>query len=260
MKINTFLMVVAMSGLALTSCNKNEKAVLNIRLTDAPADYQAVNIDVQKVLINSTDDENNGWIELETTPGVYNVLDYTAGNSELIATAPLDVPAIRQIRLVLGDNNSVMIDSVEYPLDTPSAQQSGLKLKVNQALSEGVQYTAYLDFDASRSIVRAGNSGKFILKPVLRLYFEANTGSIKGSIEPATEKVLVQVPVSTTDTISTYSDESGGIFLVSGVPSGSYKVIITTSSGSLFNGTVIDNVDVINGETTVLDKITLIPR
>jgi hypothetical protein len=257
MKANIFVFLFIAAGLFLVSCSKNEKAVLNIRLTDAPADYQAVYVDVQKVLVNAGDDENSGWIELETTPGIYNLLDYTAGNSVLIATAPLDVPAIRQIRLVLGDSNSVMIDSVEYPLDTPSAQQSGLKLKVNQSFSEGVEYTAILDFDASKSIVSAGNSGKFILKPVIRLFFEANTGSIKGSVEPASEKVLVQVPLDSNDTISTYSDETSGVFLVPGVPAGTYKVILTTASGSLYQGAEADGVNVNTGETTVLEKIIL---
>jgi hypothetical protein len=257
MKKNILLISLVVLGFALVSCNKNEKATLNIRLTDAPADYDAVKVDVQKVLINAGDDENNGWIELETTPGIYNLLDYTAGNSTLIATAPLDISQIKQIRLVLGENNSVVIDGVDYLLDTPSAQQSGLKLKVNQTLNEGVIYTAILDFDASKSVISAGQSGKYILKPVIRMYFEANTGSIKGSVEPAAERVLVEVPLSSTDTISTYSDVTNGVFLSPGVPAGTYDVFISTGTGSIYKGTTISDVIVITGETTLLDKIVL---
>ena len=177
MKTYSFLLVIMAVAVCFASCNKDKlstPATLNIRLTDAPADYDAVNVEVLKVLYNASESDENGWVEMEVTPGIYNLLDFTAGNSTLIATAPMDITELKQIRLVLGDNNSVVINGVETHLDTPSASQSGLKLKVNQSLSEGVEYTAYLDFDASKSVVSAGNSGKYILKPVIRLVFSAN--------------------------------------------------------------------------------------
>jgi hypothetical protein len=53
--------------------------------------------------------------------------------------------------------------SIEYP----SAEQSGLKLQVNQTLQEGIMYHVLLDFDANKSIVKLGNGG-YKLKPVIR--------------------------------------------------------------------------------------------
>ncbi len=49
--------------------------------------YESVNIDIQKVSIHISSDSsaNSGWFDLETNTGVYDLLDYTAGNDTLIA-------------------------------------------------------------------------------------------------------------------------------------------------------------------------------
>jgi hypothetical protein len=74
---------------------------------------------------------------------------------------------LKELRLILGPGNSVMKDSVLYDLDTPSAQQSGLKIKIDKSL--GLAFDSLtVDFDAEKSIVETGN-GKFILKPVIRV-------------------------------------------------------------------------------------------
>ena len=261
MKNYSFLLVIMAVAVCFASCNKDKlstPATLNIRLTDAPADYDAVNVEVLKVLYNASESDENGWVEMEVTPGIYNLLDFTAGNSTLIATAPMDITELKQIRLVLGDNNSVVINGVETHLDTPSASQSGLKLKVNQSLSEGVEYTAYLDFDASKSVVSAGNSGKYILKPVIRLVFSANTGSIKGIVVPDSVNCLVGVKINDTVSLNSYSDQ--GKYLIPGVPAGTYAVIITTPTSSIYKSDTIGNIVVTNGATTAVDTAFLVKK
>jgi hypothetical protein len=42
--------------------------------------------------------------------------------------------------LLLGDKNTVVVGDKTYDLKTPSAQQSGLKLKINQTLVAGATY------------------------------------------------------------------------------------------------------------------------
>ncbi|HAZ25659.1 MAG TPA: hypothetical protein DCY95_14560, partial [Algoriphagus sp.] len=68
-------------------------------------------------------------------------------------------------------------------LKTPSAQQNGLKIKVNQPIEGGQSYNLVIDFDVAKSIVVAGNSGNIILKPVLRAYLEEAAG-ISGLVLP----------------------------------------------------------------------------
>ncbi|MGB0178232.1 MAG: DUF4382 domain-containing protein, partial [Owenweeksia sp.] len=214
----------------LTSCNKDdanssEPATIRMNLTDAPADYDAVLIDVREVHIHfEGDGEDEGWEELENIrPGIYNLLDFTNGVDTLIAEGDVPARRINQIRLILGPDNDVVIDGVSYDLKTPSAQQSGLKLNVQETLEPGLVYEFWLDFDASRSIVTTGN-GKYILKPVIRVFTRLTTGSIEGVINPAAAHPGVLVYNTAGDTAAARADEVSGYFLVPGLKGGSYTV------------------------------------
>lgn len=208
----------------IPACNKDdndEKAHLSVRMTDAPANYDAVFIDVQSVEIVGNGDK---VVMLNTNTGIYNLLDYSNGLDTLIATGDLDAGKISQIRLILGSNNTVVVDGLVHPLSTPSAQQSGLKLKVNETFEAGVSYSILLDFDANQSIVATGN-GEYQLKPVIRTINTAISGSIRGSVTPIG---LLAVVTATSDGIS-YSSvtNANGEFLISGLPLGVYSVTIT---------------------------------
>ena len=131
--------------------------------------YESVNIDIQKVSIHISSDSsaNSGWFDLETNTGVYDLLDYTAGNDTLIAfDTRLQTQNISQIRLLLGNNNTIVDDGKTYELETPSGQTSGLKVQVHADLKAGFAYKILLDFDVEKSIIKTGN-GKYKLKPVI---------------------------------------------------------------------------------------------
>jgi hypothetical protein len=152
----------------VSSCNKdsvNANKTIKVRLTDAPADYNAIHIDIQSVEIVGDNDKN---VSLNVNNGVYNLLDFTNGKDTLIATGSLNTVNVKQIRLILGPNNTIVVDGTTYPLSTPSAEQSGLKLQINRALEAGVDNILKIDFDARASIVEQGN-GVYKLKPVLKL-------------------------------------------------------------------------------------------
>lgn len=62
---------------------------------------------------------------------------------------------------------------------------------------DGIEYKLWLDFDAGRSVVEIGN-GNYILKPVIRIYSEATSGAIKGSVLPPThiaQLMLYKMPL-----------------------------------------------------------------
>jgi hypothetical protein len=113
---------------------------------------------------------------------------------------------------------------VVYPLSTPSAMQSGLKLQVHQTFEAGVAYSIILDFDANQSIVVEGN-GVYKLKPVIRTIDAAISGSIRGSITP----VGAIATVSATYNGITYSSFTNlsGQFLIAGLPAGMYDITVT---------------------------------
>lgn len=218
-----FILALAVSTLWL-GCDKSDSSEttrVKVRLTDAPGDYQEVNVEITGVEFKM----DNNLVNLDVTAGVYNLLDFVNGLDTLLASAEVESGTLSQVRLILGDNNTVMVDGVVYHLTTPSAQQSGLKLNMNTQLTPGVDYDLLLDFDASKSIVLTGN-GEYQLKPVLRAIHEATTGSIHGSI--STELSLPAV-VSVTDgtVIFTSATDVNGNFLIRGLAPGTYTVTIT---------------------------------
>jgi hypothetical protein len=245
---------------AIFSCQKGDEAEgmarVRVFLTDSPADYEEVNIDVREVLVNLADDEQ-GWIKLDDArPGVYNLLELTGGIDTLLAEADLPSGKITQIRLLLGNDNTVKVDGVKRKLATPSAQQSGLKINLRMRLEAGLTYKILLDFDAARSVVRAGASGMYLLKPVIRAAAESDeAGAIAGEVVPRGLSVLVSA-FNEVDTLNTYVNEQGR-FLLRSVPPGRYTLTLTPSSDSGLDKKTIPNVDVSAGRATAMGEIRL---
>ncbi len=202
----------------------SSKASYTVRMTDAPGPYNQVNVEILGVEITGNGGKN---IMLNVKPGIYNILDYVNGLDTVIATGSIDSGTVEQIRLILGPNNSVMVDSVTYPLTVPSGEQSGLKIQVHQHISAGVAYSVLLDFDANKSIIRQGN-GKYKLKPVIRTINAAISGSIQGSIVPAGVAASVSA-TNGTDTFTSVVNLNGN-FMIMGLPPGTYDVTITPAS------------------------------
>ena len=226
MKKIVLIASVFVFGILLNSCssdsNNSAKYAYNVRMTDAPGPYEEVNIDLQAVEVTGS---NGQTVTLNTTAGIYNLLEFSNGLSTLIATSELSDANVEQIRLILGSNNTVVVDGVSHPLSTPSAEQSGLKLQVHQTLLADIQNEILIDFDANSSIVETGN-GTYKLKPVLRTVVVAVSGNIKGSITPVGTLAVVTATSSTTVEYSSSVNDLGQ-FQILGLPSGTYTVTIT---------------------------------
>jgi len=221
-------------------------ARIEVRLTDAPGDYQEVNIDIQGVEVHVGEAEGSGWTSLQVEKGVYDLIKLTNGADTLLALGELPAGTISQIRLLLGDGNTLMVGDQIHDLKTPSGQQSGLKLNLHSTLTEGVTYKVLLDFDVARSIVERGN-GEYNLKPVIKSVAEATSGAIKGTIDPAISLPAVFAIVADDTVATTYADEAGG-FLLRGVPAGTYKVTFEPKEG--FEPSIKENVSVTTGSVT----------
>jgi hypothetical protein len=251
MRNKIFIALVFVLSIFFIQCSKNDsttgKATLSISLTDDPGNFDEVNIDIVGVEVTG---ENGAIADLNVKAGIYNLLDFTNGIDTLIATGSIDEGTISQIRLILGDNNTVVVDGVTYSLSTPSAQESGLKLQVHDELKAGVVYAILLDFDANKSIVEEGN-GSFQLKPVIQVVDLAISGSIKGAITPVGINCAV---AGSMDTVvhTTYCDANGQ-FLLQGLPAGIYQVTLTPDSP--FVAVTINGVNVSVGEVTDLGVI-----
>ena len=180
-KLLTVIFITLLSStIILSSCSDDDEqdnqpatgnADFNVALksTNSKSTYDAIYIDIQKVSIHTSSDssETSGWFELEVNEGIYDLLDYDSGNDTLIAfDSLLQAQTISQIRLVLGDNNTIVVEGDTFDLETPSAQTSGLKVQVHAELQPDVSYKVVLNFDADDSILETGN-GKYKLKPVI---------------------------------------------------------------------------------------------
>jgi hypothetical protein len=265
MKLRKTLIALSILTLSLTvffACSKHEssnenssKAQLQVYLTDDPANYDQVVIDVQDIKINYSNDSLNGWQSLsQVNRGSYDVLKLANDHDTILGNADLNSGKIEQIRLVLGTNNYVKIGGQTYTLETPSAQQSGLKLNIHQDVNAGLLYKLLLDFDAARSIVKTGN-GKYILKPVIRTTLQSIGGSMKGYVLPNTFTTSV-FAIQGTDTIAGTTTVSGA-YLIKGLNAGSYTVSFAPGD-TTYKSQTKAGINITDNTVTAVDTIHLV--
>lgn len=252
---------IASAMLLFTACSKKNETVVtnssqktnvNFHLTDGPANYDAVYIDIQQVEVTM---EGSAAVTLTPVkPGVYNLLDFRNGADTLLMRAELPPGKISQLRLILGTNNSVVVGGQTHPLNTPSAQESGLKLNLKEEFLASGSYDVWIDFDAGKSINETGN-GKFQLKPVIRAYSALTDGRIKGYVKPADANVTVYA----TNGIETYSaiPADDGFYMFTGMTEGSYEVTYDAAL-ALYLDVTVQNVVVGYGQTLNLGTTILV--
>ncbi|MFN3444825.1 MAG: DUF4382 domain-containing protein [Bacteroidia bacterium] len=159
------IIIVAM----LTSCEKpdsEERGQFSVQMTDAPGDFLQVNVDVKSVEVHYSN--QNAWTELSTKAGVYNLLDLQNEVTVMLTdTGSLPTGKITQVRLILGEQNNVMLkDSSTFPLTIPSSENTGIKINLNTDVLPNQHVNVLLDFDAALSVHQTG-MGEYKLQPVI---------------------------------------------------------------------------------------------
>lgn len=162
-----FCAAVILLAVVPNACKKeNMNGSMTVRMTDAPADFVQVNVEVVGLEIHH---EASGWMSIPINIGIYNLLDLQNDVSVVLANnVNLPVGKVNQMRLILGANNSLVDSTTTYPLKVPSGFESGLKINIDQVIMSNNNLQIVLDFDANASIVSQGNGG-YSLKPVLKL-------------------------------------------------------------------------------------------
>ncbi len=241
---------------------------MRFALTDAPTcGYDAVNVSVQKVRVHQNAgaaEGDAGWSEIVLAPTRrFDLLTLSNGVLAELGETPLPAGRYTQLRLVLAENtgaaplaNSVVpTGGTETPLDTPSAQQSGLKLNIDIDAPAGKVVDVVLDFDACKSVVKRGNSGRFNLKPVLTVVPRLSDAGMRivGYLDPTVAaaggaEVSAQqagVPVKSTRA------DAYGKFVLYPVPAGSYELVMRAPGHAT---AVITGVPVITTAYTTLNS------
>ncbi len=162
----------------------SDRVYLNVSLVDAPRDdiqNVFVNIDYIELKVKKGNRERD--LKAGVGAGITDLL--TLQNGMSLDLGDLVLPAnseLTQVRLVLNDDGNEIFfkDSSSCNLQTPSQQESGLKILMKNAVVEsGFDYSLVIDFDALKSVLFTGQ-GDCILKPVLKvksLNKEVSTGT-----------------------------------------------------------------------------------
>lgn len=220
-----------------------DSGTLRLALTDAPAcGYDAVNVTIQKVRVHqnsSASDSDSGWSEVVLNPARrVNLLNLQNGVLDELGQTPLPTGKYTQLRLVLADNtgtnplaNSVVLtsDKTEVALKTPSGQQSGVKTNINVDILANQMADFVLDFNACKSVVVAGGSGQYLLKPVVTMiprYVSGVAGFVDAALINGNTSVSLQqggVVIKAT------TPDSTGKFLLQPVAAGAYTLVLTAA-------------------------------
>ena len=165
MKTSIRIFVLALSFIAFYSCSKNEKVPIQLLLTDNPAAYDSVNIHIKGIQVKMNNDDA-GWINIESKDTTVNLLVLQNGVTMILAQDEVPDGVLKEVRFILGSDNYVVIGEDKFPLETPSAETSGLKIKIDKELNETLN-TFTLDFDAALSVKE--ENGSYKLMPVIKL-------------------------------------------------------------------------------------------
>jgi len=284
-----FIFAIPVFFFAACDSDKEQEALepgkLNLYLTDAPIDTD----DITGVFITFSEiqyhTQGNDWMVFDEfdEPVTVNLMDYTHGASTLLGFFEMLPGTYTQIRFMLeapehGQGPPVnpgcyleFEDGTTEPLFVPSGSQSGFKAtgKFTVPINGSVDVTA--DFDLRKSIVAAGNSGRYILKPTIRLIVNDQAGRIVGEVSNVPENNSVVVYAYEADT---YTEEEAdapadeevrfpnainsdmlcenNMYHIDYLAEGLYDLIVAlTLDGEFIEvAGIIEDVEVIAGETT----------
>ena len=255
-------------ALALAACGggggSSGTGTLQMSLTDAPAcGYDNVFVTVSKVSVHQSStagDNDPGWVDIPLSGQAQqriDLLDFQNGTLLPLGAAPLAAGKYTQMRLLLsgasGANAVVPTGGSETPLKTPSGQQTGLKMNVNIDVGADQLADFVIDFNACKSVVKAGASGNYLLKPVLAVtpvFISGVRGAVDASIASGTTRVALE---DSTGTVikSTTPDTTTDKFLLPVAP-GTYNLVVTSKDHAT---AVVTGVVVTADTVTTVDKI-----
>jgi hypothetical protein len=178
---------------------------LSLSLQDATSEsYRAVYVTIDRVEVHMGGDEgpDSNWTNVlspDKAGKTYNLLELVNGVREELGIVDLPAGPYTQMRLIIGrePDNGINVLSQSHPyanyvitepgldvyeLKVPSGFQTGLKIVHGFDVSENQTTELILDFDASKSVVKAGSSGNWLLKPTVRILDLAEYAIVRGIV------------------------------------------------------------------------------
>ena len=214
--------ILSLSTLIFTACSGGggssggDTGTLSMALTDSSCSgYKAIYVTIDEVRVKKKDGSSNGnsgWKTVATPMKTYNLLKLVNGATEILGEDELETGTYHQIRLIIGktaesENNINGVphpyanyvefedDSEDEPLKIPSGYQTGVKLVHTFEVEADSFVELVLDFEACKSVVETG-SGKYILKPTIKVIETANKYDVYGKVTDDTDEPIEGALVS----------------------------------------------------------------
>lgn len=263
MKFTSLWLTMLFAALLVTACsdddsdspnNTTTEGRLAIRMTDAPAVYDEINVTFSEIQVH----HNDAWVSMGlSAPVTINLLEWNNGKSILLVEKDIGPGKVTQIRLMVDDAN-IVVAGIQHPMDIPSGAQTGLKINTNFDIEAGNAYVLVLDFDAQKSVVVMGpptNPNGYKLQPVIRAVPLEATGSISGVASPSTDMPMARAMNSGGAEVTTsIADPATGAFTLGFLTAGDYTVIVEDTAGRVYTQS---NVTVTVGNDTDIGTVTL---
>lgn len=236
MKKFTFaFMALIAAACMLTACTKEDEpkgGTFKVRMTDAPADYEALSMTLVSV---EAYHESKGWVTLEADSKELDVLSLTNGREETIAfDASAESGTYSMLRLRFSDESSLevqkattvggvtSVSTVSASLSWNGAREVLIPINVNVSSEIGVDLL--LDFNVAESILEVSSS--YVIQPAIEVMTNTTTG-IEGKVNGSAHALII---VSNSNgSASTYIDANGD-FLIRGIEDGTYTVTVISSA------------------------------
>ena len=268
----TLLFMGCGSGGGGSSSGGGGVGTLSLSLSDASTDrYKAVYVTITDIQVHQpggNENNPNSWypVDMSTSPMTVNLLDLVNGVREDLGLVDLEAGAYTQMRLIIGQtperNGAINILSQAHPyanyvidlsddyheLKVPSGSQSGYKIVGGFDINANSTTELILDFDANRSVVEAGSSGQWLLKPTVKVKYPDEDALVDGRVTDSTGGVsgaLVSAQVFTTTGLledqvaiqaSTVTDSNGYYELF--VEDGTYNLVVFSPNHATQSSTV----------------------
>jgi hypothetical protein len=196
----TGFLPLAVLIIGLYGCNiggGSDMGQLSMSLTDKPThEYTAVWVTIKEIATHMEGDPESSWTKVLDVNRTFNLLSLANGVRAELGLVDLPAGHYTQMRFLIGTENSLdaalpanyIVDPKgdSHEMKIPSGVQSGIKLVQGFDINENSTTELVFDFDVAASVVAAGNSGKYILRPTIHQIDYSQTRTVvKGLVKTA---------------------------------------------------------------------------